>query len=795
MGTVHKAKDRDSNGDYIAIKLLNDNFKAHPSAVTSLKRECVKARNLKHENIVGVYNFSHERNSKEVYMVMEYLQGMPLNTLLEQHRGTALPKEQALSILKGICAGLSFAHNRKVVHSDLKPGNIFIIEKEIAKKKGAKNKGVKNKNTELKEAKILDFGLARVLSDEPRLNESKSDESKIFDPATLGGLTPAYASLEIQQREPPTFSDDIYALGCIAYQLFTGHHPFDKLSASEAQEQGLKPKRIKCLSRRQWNAIENALAFTKDKRISSVELFSHCFFKPSKTPLITAALLLLLIPIGFGLLSYIKTHNLEEEASKLQKQYESLQEKQRIQDEQREKEQAAAQQQKIAEQASEIKNKLSSLIVSPSLDEDWALNIQQLIVEYKTLMPADMVLDISVKQEMSSSLLMMLNTMLNKDGLTEEEIETAENILKKSQFWQEEAKFLLTEMKDLDIGDEYNTTDASLLSGILEAKSHIDNKRQQFNDAVIAKETAKKAANIAQQIRVVQKSAACNNNLDIKGSVNRQLKKLKLLDPARERQQRPIIASMLAKCIKASAARNFNWAASLKKDALTVLSEQKALRNVKIDRCAYLSPGSGAKKRNFCRDSLVNSRLLNKEQGPSMVIVPIGSGKRIAISKYEITGHDFKIYCKSSGECSNAIVYNDWWPVHNISIAQVKSYLSWLGRQSGYQYRLPRYDEWLSASSRNNQQSSAARNCYLKYGAINKGDTLIRANSGVADGYGLFNTIGNVREFVYDNSGKLLAVGGSRKTPMSQCSSKRKISHKGQADMLTGFRVVRDVSR
>lgn len=265
MGVVYKAKDllkveAQDRDPYVAIKVLTDEFKAHPEAFMALQRESRKTQRIAHPNIVTVFDF--DRDGDTVFMTMEYLDGLPLDKLIGQYRSVGLPASEAFKILEGISAALSYAHAQNIIHSDFKPGNIFVSDKGTAK--------------------VIDFGIARAVAKVERREES-ADDKTLFDAGNLGALTPAYASSEMLEGEAPDVRDDIYALGCIAYELHTGAHPFNRIHANEAKRQKLKAKRILRLSKAQWHAIEKALAFDRGNRTSSVDLFWEEFSRESKS--------------------------------------------------------------------------------------------------------------------------------------------------------------------------------------------------------------------------------------------------------------------------------------------------------------------------------------------------------------------------------------------------------------------------------------------------------------------------------------------------------------------------------
>lgn len=251
MGVVYKALDlrkleASDRNPYIAIKVLNVQFRGHPKSLIALQREAKKAQKLAHPNIVMVYDF--DRDGAMVYLTMEYLSGKPLSQLLRAADFKGLPYVEALPIVSGIAQALAYAHERGFVHCDLKPANVFL--------------------TEGGEVKVIDFGIARVFQ-----KPEQDTEATVFDPGTLGGMTPAYASPEMLEHREPDPRDDIYALACITYELLAGHHPFDRLPANQARSAGMRPQRPKGLGLRPWRALKAALAFERQARTPTVTRF------------------------------------------------------------------------------------------------------------------------------------------------------------------------------------------------------------------------------------------------------------------------------------------------------------------------------------------------------------------------------------------------------------------------------------------------------------------------------------------------------------------------------------------
>ncbi|MGX6999284.1 protein kinase domain-containing protein [Caballeronia sp. KNU42] len=255
MGTVYKALDlrkleASDRRPYIAIKVLNLQFRGNPKSLIALQREAKKAQSLGHRNIVTVYDF--DRDGPVVYLTMEYLSGKPLSRILRDPEFKGMPYAQALPIFKGMANALAYAHERGFVHCDFKPANVFL--------------------TDTAEVKVIDFGIARVFQ-----RPEEETDATIFDPGSLGALTPAYASPEMLEHREPDPRDDIYALGCTTYELLTGRHPFDRVPATQARGSSLKPQRPDGLGTRQWRALRASLAFEREARMPTVTQFLQEF--------------------------------------------------------------------------------------------------------------------------------------------------------------------------------------------------------------------------------------------------------------------------------------------------------------------------------------------------------------------------------------------------------------------------------------------------------------------------------------------------------------------------------------
>ena len=277
MSHVYRAIDKrkleaEDKNPYVAVKVLGGDFAGHPKGFVALQREARKSQTLAHPNIITVYDF--DRDGATVFMTMEELRGSPLDVLIRNNPG-GMDKNEALRIIGEVAKGLAYAHSKGIVHSDLKPGNIFLTDEGTVK--------------------VLDFGIARAASS---VEDYQASEQTVFDAGELGGLTPTYASYEMFERDEPHPSDDIYALGLIAYELLTGSHPYQRMTALEVQKKRLHPPVLKGLKQRQAQAIKAAVALKRGERIADAIVFTKQFEASSSFKLIAASLLVVVIALG-----------------------------------------------------------------------------------------------------------------------------------------------------------------------------------------------------------------------------------------------------------------------------------------------------------------------------------------------------------------------------------------------------------------------------------------------------------------------------------------------------------------
>jgi serine/threonine protein kinase/class 3 adenylate cyclase len=203
MGTVYRAVHPEI-GRVVAIKLLRPEIARDDRAVARFFDEARAANAIRHEGIVDVFDLGR-RPDGTVYLVMEYLAGEDLASLLERE-GT-LPPAQAVALIRQVCLSVGAAHRCGIVHRDLKPQNLFIVQRAGRPR-----------------VKVLDFGIAKLLLEGSR-------------PVTHTGVvigTVQYMSPEQATAQPVDARSDLYSIGCILFEMVTGALPFPARNTLEA---------------------------------------------------------------------------------------------------------------------------------------------------------------------------------------------------------------------------------------------------------------------------------------------------------------------------------------------------------------------------------------------------------------------------------------------------------------------------------------------------------------------------------------------------------------------------------
>lgn len=273
MGVVYLATDEQVPGERFAIKVLKEELQ--PSALALLREEVRKTRLLSHQNIIDVHSVNVD--GQKLYVLMEYLEGKSLDMLLDEEFGRGIPFSHAWPIIEDVGAALGNAHDHNVIHSDLKPANVFLT---ISGK-----------------TKLLDFGIARV-----------SRGPLLHAPIGPRALTPAYASCEMLEGNEADRRDDIYSFACVIYEMLCGERPFGEHTALEAREDAAQMPPLQVLSREQNAALAKALAFDREARTGTVEtllagLAAHSAPRARPIALLGAAVLVAIAAVGLTYLA------------------------------------------------------------------------------------------------------------------------------------------------------------------------------------------------------------------------------------------------------------------------------------------------------------------------------------------------------------------------------------------------------------------------------------------------------------------------------------------------------------
>jgi tRNA A-37 threonylcarbamoyl transferase component Bud32 len=210
MSSVYRASDQNLKRS-VAVKIIHPHLTKRPEFVQQFEQEATAVAQLRHQNIVRVFDF--KRDQGIYYMVLEYIPGETLANKLAalNEAEMRLPLTESVRIAINLCDAVDYAHQRRMIHRDIKPQNIML--------------------NLLGEPILMDFGIAKLVGQQ---------KDNLGDEAALGSAL--YMSPEQVKGDPIDYRTDVYALGIILYEMLSGYPPFQANSTKEIMNQQLNKK-------------------------------------------------------------------------------------------------------------------------------------------------------------------------------------------------------------------------------------------------------------------------------------------------------------------------------------------------------------------------------------------------------------------------------------------------------------------------------------------------------------------------------------------------------------------------
>ncbi|PTR34015.1 non-specific serine/threonine protein kinase [Luteibacter sp. OK325] len=831
MGVVYLARDerkveaRDRD-PYVAVKVLNDEFRKHPDALIALQRESRRAQHLGNDHIVRVYDF--DKDGTNVFMTMEYVEGQDLRTIIRTKARDGMAFDEAWPLIADMGEALVRAHAAGIVHSDFKPGNVMVTPSGMAK--------------------VFDFGIARA----GKIGAEHRDDRTVFDAGTLGAMTPAYASLEMLQGKAPTPSDDIYAFACVVFELLTGRHPFDKQNAEEALAAGRRPPAVPGLDKRQYRALVDAIAFTADKRSGDISVVMAGLRKrrlrERATPwlLATAGLMVLVVAATwFGSLQAERRHTADTLRRFAPAQVDGFRSEDDVRnalaaldnDERRHVvvdgadaidgflvrlvasrwdpahdhyDYAGAQKvftlraelktfapkldrrrEEVAHERDEALNhldtRLSQAILANRLTGNGADDVPAILATIRAIDPSSRLL---ANPELKLKLADAASTVATPADHSPAEMQEAERAARLESLRQASAagdfgKALdsYNQLRGTDGGAPVSTDEpANLL-----ARAALDAARaacgaghwKEASDTVAAGIAATgdrpdlAAANTRYQLALAVMTAAKGPAVSVadQEALRKQLDAVKATDPDGLKELEAAMRS--SKALPEGSLAN-------------VVSRLRStpVAAPRVDPCARRGLAGSSRE---CFDTFSAGA-----HGPALVVIPHGR-KPFAMTRTEITVADLDQYCRATRTCAITRGQVPTQPARSIPVAFARRYAAWLSQVSSYSYRLPTDDEWMLAARAGSDWDSKDATCGTAstgLGRFVRGDEW--SSKSVTNPWGLVDMVGGIWEWT--TKGADLAVrGGSYRSGPDACSVTSMHASDGSAERDVGFRLVRDI--
>ena len=250
MGSVYKA-EHIRMGKALALKILRGDFAQEEGAVERFRDEAQIVSRLSHPHTIAVFDFGEIDDGSGFYLAMEYVPGKDLSVVLRE--SGALPEARVVDIGEQILGSLAEAHDAGVVHRDIKPGNVMLMQTRSGEDW----------------VKVLDFGIAKLRDDAGAAQASTTSVGAIVG-------TPNYLAPEQARGDAVDGRADLYAVGCLLHELVTGRPPFQAptpMAVVSAHLQAPPPRADLApgVTRRFADVIQRALAKRPEERFSSAD--------------------------------------------------------------------------------------------------------------------------------------------------------------------------------------------------------------------------------------------------------------------------------------------------------------------------------------------------------------------------------------------------------------------------------------------------------------------------------------------------------------------------------------------
>ena len=255
MSYVYRAEDIETS-EAVAVKILIPRLWRDPASVERMRREATIAMRLQHPNVCPILRLG-ETSDRLLYLVMPYLEGEPLSE--HETRSGPFSAEEGVPLLVQMCHGLQHAHELQIIHRDLKPENVMLVPTPGEKAAF--------------QAVVMDFGLAKE-------RRAGAELAKLTATGIVLG-TPEFMSPEQIRGKPLDGRSDVYALGVLAFEMFTGQLPFPGKSAQETMIARLRgaPQTLRAvkpeLPAKLESLISRALMMDPAQRFASMSEMAH----------------------------------------------------------------------------------------------------------------------------------------------------------------------------------------------------------------------------------------------------------------------------------------------------------------------------------------------------------------------------------------------------------------------------------------------------------------------------------------------------------------------------------------